>query len=361
MKRLCIVPFTNQEYPLVQYLASDYDICALVSPKGIGSSGVDIGIFRNEGEKGYTLLNSIEEGIRCSDVVLISDVSPERQSLYAFAIKALETAAAEKKEIISFLELNDEQADSYKKLLTENQKKCYFYQPDLFEEETENTTLYKLNVPVLYISETIPRCGGYDVFLKLINRFQRDGKKVLALSEDKYNELFSMHTVKFRDGTDLRAMVYRLNHIVYTLAQKVHPDIILIKLPEPMMKYDDENPFDFGLTAYMVSQAVPGDGCIYCTYTGTPYMGFWDPVNDSVLAKFGYPILAVQVSNQIIDSTSQSGVPTLYVQPHKTLSEIHLLNQYNNLQFYYISDEEGFDDLHCQIVNEFLKLPYGVI
>lgn len=363
MKKLCIVPFTDKEYSLVKYLCREYIISALVSPKGIGTSGTDVGILRNVSETGYTFTNSISQGIFDSDIVLVSNVSEANLSLYAYAIKALDAAVKSRKEILCFLDLKNEEKEEYEKRCTNQGNHIHFLHSEIQDEhfQDEQIMLFKMGVPVLYISETIRDCGGYDVFLQVIDRLQKDGKRVLALSEDSYNVLFSQQVITFWHGTSPSEMVYRVNHKVYSLVKKFHPDVIVIKLPEPMMKYDDENPFDFGLTAFLVSQAVPGDGHICCTCSGTPYVGFWDNVNENFSAKFGYQISAVNVSNQRLDGTRDSGIATLYVQKDKISPEILLLNQYNSLPFYQMSESNSFEQFYQDVLVDMFDIPYGVI
>ena len=110
-----------------------------------------------------------------------------------------------------------------------------------------------------------------------------------------------------------------------------------------------------------MSQAVPGDGCVYCAYIGTPYTDFWNTLNDNFLSKFGYPLIAVDVSNQIIDKTSPVGVPMVYINQNKAYDEVVLLNKCNQLPFYVLSDSRQFESFYQKDLNNFFDIPYGVI
>ncbi|NBI18937.1 4Fe-4S cluster-binding domain-containing protein [Neglecta sp. X4] len=59
-------------------------------------------------------------------------------------------------------------------------------------------------------------------------------------------------------------LVYRINNFISRMSEEKHPDVVLIRLPLPTIKYDSNNPFDFGIISFIVSQAVHGDGCICC-------------------------------------------------------------------------------------------------
>ena len=91
MKKLCIVPFTIWEFPLLNYLKSVYSIYALISPKGIGLEGQDISILRNDYPTGYKFMNEVEDGIHNSEVIIIPKVknSSLRTSLLLCSNKAV--------------------------------------------------------------------------------------------------------------------------------------------------------------------------------------------------------------------------------------------------------------------------------
>ena len=42
MKKICIVPFTKNEYSLIEFLPPEYVITSLITPMGIGIEGQDM-------------------------------------------------------------------------------------------------------------------------------------------------------------------------------------------------------------------------------------------------------------------------------------------------------------------------------
>ncbi len=360
-EKICIVPFTKKEYPLINNLSKTYSCISLVTPKGIGEAGKNISILKNTYKADYEFSNSISDGIKNSDVILITETKKEDRSLYAFALQALQASITAGKEIICFLELEDAELDLYQQQCKESDIEHYFFHnSNQYHVETEEE-FKNFNIPIIYISEIIPDCDGYDIFLSLIYQMQSDGKRVLAISQDVYNIMFGQIHMTFWTGTDARKMVYHLNQIVYDLVCSKRPDVLIIRLPEPMMKYDNENTYDFGLTAFLLAQAIPGNGCICCTYTGTPTVGFWGNVNENFTSKFGYPILGVHVSNQIIDITAEKWISTIYIPTLEMEKEIKLLNQYNDLEFYNLLKQEEFNRFYEALNSELFEITYGVI
>ena len=56
-----------------------------------------------------------------------------------------------------------------------------------------------------------------------------------------------------------------INQAVSFLSCKVNPDIIIVHLPNPVMQYNRQNRFDCGVLSHVISQAVPGNGYLYCS------------------------------------------------------------------------------------------------
>lgn len=364
MKNLCIVPFTQQSFFLLNALKDQSDSISLVAPTGIGSSDQDVSILRNTDPVGHCFNNSVEEGVSSSDIVIIPYVSENDKSLYAFTKNALHVAANAGKEIKCFTNLPSNEKSLLHTICGRNGGNiCFFNDLEkVFAEKYNSLQLYSFDVPVLFVAETIPDCDGYDVFLSLALRLQRDGKRVLAISEDVYNVLFGFHAICFDVGVPLHAQVAQINRIIYQFAHEEHPDIILIRLPYPMMKYDDRSPFDGGASAFVISQAVPADGCILCSHAGISFdRSFWDELTNSVHTKFGVPIVAVHTSNRMLDRTSDESMASLRIPvtevelSHKGISNECIPPLYNLLHF---ADMQIFIE---RISSDFLNLPYGVI
>lgn len=360
MKKLCIVPFTVQEIPMLRYLEDIYQIEALISPKGVGLEGEDISILRNEPPTGYKFVNSVEDGINRSDVVIIPKI--KKDSLRTYTWQALMLAVQFGKEILCFMDLSDAEKESVLQQCKNGNSVCRFLDKpeDIIVEHNDVLLLNRFDVPVFYVSEAIPDCDSYDVFLKLADWFRKTGKSVLAVSEDNYNQLFDYYFVKFGARLEVKDQILRINQMIYDIASNLNPDVILIRLPEPMMKYNDSNLFDCGSIAYLISQAIPADGCIFCTQVQSFSGEAWEEFSDLINSKFGCPIIGVHVSNRLIDATSED-LMTIHVPMDQVCSEVEKLNRNCNITFYQFHKKSAFDTFSEQLENEYFNLPYGVI
>lgn len=365
MRKLSIVPFTRREIPILKAIENgqEFSIECLISPTGIGFEGEDISILLNGENLGYRFSNGLEQGIEKSEVVLVSDVSENDISLRKYAYIALEVAIQMGKEVLCFLDLNEEEQS--KLLLISKQsgailKLCGGTTSDDIKE-FKSFRLFHFDIPVIYICEEIPDCDGYDVFLLLANSLKSSGKNVLAISENKYNELFGWNILEFSTSTDVKSQIFRINWLLHELECEQHPDIILVYLPQPLMQFDDQNVFDLGATAFITTRALPGDGCIYCTHISATPGNFWVEFQESLISKFGFPIMSVHVSNRLIDSTWDDSLATLRIPEQEADKVRRAFSDIDNFSFSDLRNHNNMEALVHLIETEFFNLPYGVI
>lgn len=363
MKKMCIAPFSGKEFSLLNSLKSSYEISALVSPPGIGREGEDVSVLRNETQTGIAFCNSIERGIEAADVVLISDVSPAKTALYKFACDALQASIAAGKEILCFLELSEEVRNSVLVKCSDFHAGCkFFLAPETIEYKAgEYLRLAAFNAPIFFVSELVPGCGGYDVFLNIAKQFRDLGKRVLAVSEDRYNQLFGYHYISFYSETNAKDKVFEINQQFLKLAKEVKPDVILVKLPYPVLPYDEKHLFDCGVFAYMISQALACSGCILCSPAQCLPASTWAEIGEIIQSRFRFPLLGIHISNQIIDASGNTDLALIHIPSSEVKPEIDALNDIDGCDAYQLLESDEVNKLCRKLIEDFLNLPYGVI
>ena len=362
MKRISISPFTRTEYSILSSLSDKYRIEALIAPKGIGLSNQDISILRNGPQAGLSFTNSIKEGIERADVVIVSRVSVGKKELYSFAKKSLEYALKLGKEIWCFLELSRE--EEY--ILEKNARfdaKCKFIhaRENVLSQYSGSLEIRKLNIPVFYISEMTRDCDGYDIFLKLTKALRKDHINVLAISSDCYNELLGCEFVDFNSPDKLEDQVFRINRIVYDLYEKREPDVVLVRFPNPLMRYDDRNLFDCGITAFALTQAIPGDGCIMCSLYDKGYDKFWREYSKLIEYRFGLRVIAVHISRQIVDPMTILDSDIIHLPQEERKSYVLKNGIQQQSMLYDLLNAHDFVQFYKEFIKEYISIPYGVI
>lgn len=361
MSSVCILPFTRNEFSIVMSMKEHHDSIKVVSPEGIGKEGDDISILRNLPPIGIEFSNKADWAMEISEVIIITDIDPMKKSLYQYAYTALKKAIVLSKRILCFLKISAYECEKFAEICKRNGGHIEFFNVTTCNIQfRENIHLFSFDEPIIFVGEAIPDCDGYDVFLNIALQFENRGKRVLAISEDSYNPLFGFTTISFDEEVTLKEQVFRINAFIHELERVQKPDVILIRLPQPMIKFSELSPFDSGLTAYAISQAVPGDECVFCSYSNSFDPDFWNSFSELVESKFGYPIMKVCVSNRTIDNSSDSPLASLRLPSEMVAREVEKLNQVKPNFFFQLFENE-IKELVDEIINSYFELPYGVI
>lgn len=313
----------------------------------------------------------MEASIENCDAVLISDIKKKQKLIEGkiynpyqkFAQAGIKKAFDCKKDVFCCMDLCEEEQKLY---MEEARKRGvrfeYLKLQKLYNNEI--TLKYKtVGMPVVCIGEMIPECDGYNIFVKLIQRFQKDGIRAVGLSEDKYNVLYNQIPLEFWNGSSPGEMVKIVNNYVNDIEKKLCPDILIIKLPNPMVAYDDQMTFDYGTMAYIILQAIKVDFLVYCCLGGYWMPEFMDNIDMNFCAKFGNQISAFHFSNQLVDQTTETreDITTIHMPIKEVQQEVTKLRLRNNYSAYNLLNPQDFNLFYNRLRMEILDLTYGVI
>ena len=361
MKKVCIVPFTSKEWPIVTSLDKTYIVVSVVSPNGIGIGNNDIGILKNRCGMNIYGSTDIKNGFSKCDTVIISKCSDD---LREFAIEALEAAVENKKDILCFLNLSVSEGEKYSRICKDlNIKFITFDLMNITSIDATNYKFKKINIPVLYIGEMVENIDGDEIYINTINYYRNKKYKVLGLSENIYTYLYEQVPLKFFSNKDYKQEVIQLNYYVNYMVQEIKPDIIIIQLPKPMIQFSNFIHYDFGISAYMVSNAIPADYLILCTPLGMVNSDLHEIIRDSFLSKFGVEITALHVGNQIVDNSYENvegEFEFVYDKLEHSLAFADNLRK-NGCDANNYTNKKFLHQLLDEIDSEALKLCYGVI
>ncbi len=361
MKKICIAPFTSEEFSVVASLEKNYSVVSVVSPNGIGIGNNDIGILQNRVGLGIYGGGNIKDEFSKCDTVVISKCS---ENLRTFAIEALEMAINCRKDIICFLELSTKEKAKYLKRCKElniNLTILDFF--DILQVDIKDYKYKKMNLPVIYIGEIAENLDGDEIFFKTLNYYRSNNYKVLGLSENIYAHLFEQVPLTFFCEKDFEQAIMRLNCYINDLIHKHKPDIIVIKLPKPVIQFSNYIHYDFGISAHMTASAIPPDYLLLCTPLGLISPNLYEMLHDSFLSKFGVDITGVHVGNQIVDNSYENvegKFEFVYDKFDKSLTYAKELRE-NGYNAYNFTNNECLYTLLDNISTEALKLSYGVI
>lgn len=361
MKSVCIVPFTSKEFSIAASLEKDYIVSSVVSPQGIGIDGKDIGIIKNREQIGICCTSDIEKEVERNDAVLISDCD---QNLRPFALKAMEVAIEKGKEIFCFLSLNADEERYYdNKCKESNIHFTYFRVHDISSVDVDDYQFSLSGLPTIFVGEVIDNSDGNEIYYKILNYFSDKKYQALGISEDIYGYMFGQVPIKFYSDIDPEQAVLKLNCYVSQSMDRIRPDIIVVKLPKPIIKFSDLIHYDFGITAYMTANAIPADHLLLCTPSGIITPPLLEVLDESFTSKLGVGISGVHIGNQMIDNSYE------YMNGHLEFAYDQFCNSLavadEIKKFGYASEnytiKEHLYNLLDGISSEFFMLPYGVI
>lgn len=131
----------------------------------------------------------------------------------------------------------------------------------------------QISVPVVFVAGTAPYTEKFHVQLALRKRLLDNGYKVSVIGSKPYGSLFGFHSFPFfmNEIMDNTRKVILFKKYVKYIEMTEQPDLIVIGIPGAIMAINKKHYFDFGITAYMVSQAVSGDYVILNMLYGKKY------------------------------------------------------------------------------------------
>lgn len=371
MKRsVCAVPFSISDVPIVknfEFFMNDYFIDSVVAPRGIGVDGKDIGYVENRGPTGFIATSDLEASIQRCDEVLIFYKKKE-SPLYSYAIQALEMAIQQKKNIFCLLQLEDAEKEKYKKTVLLQETKIWFVEQDILSSPSLKelaAPLYKPFAPIVFVGELAEKSQGYEVFCNLLNAFTRIGVNVSGISAEPATALFRHHFIDLSQVNSTPAYhVYCINKYIKELEKQENPSLILINLPMPMIKFDEDIHYDFGVSAYMISQAIEPAYFIACSPFGFFSSDFWSGLSQNFESKFGYPINIVHMSNKAIDSSNSDKGQVCFIHMPTENTDAIIREQSDNtgpVQIMNLSNLLMSENVAKDVQNSILDLPYGLI
>lgn len=164
-----------------------------------------------------------------------------------------------------------------------------------------------VSVPIIFVMGITPYTEKFHVQIALRKAFANNGYKVSQIGSKSYSGLFGFHSYPSfmnepMDNTE-RIMLFR-KYVKY-IEQQEQPDLIVIGVPGGIMAVNKKHYFDFGMTAYMVSQAIEPDYVIMSMLYSKSYtIEQLEEINQTCKYKFNFEIQSFHLSNTLLDPTS---------------------------------------------------------
>ena len=171
-------------------------------------------------------------------------------------------------------------------------------QVDLISEE------HKITVPVVFVAGTTLYTEKFHVQLALRKRLIDDGYKVSQIGSKSYSNLFGFHSYPLfmNENIDNTQKIVLFRKYVKYIEMQEQPELIIIGIPGGIMAVNRKHHFDFGMTAYMISQAVEPDYVIMNMLYSKDYtVEQLEEIRQVYRFRLNFEIDSFHISNALLD------------------------------------------------------------
>lgn len=363
-KRVTIYPFNGDFIAFVKFSNKYSDIfrvTELVAPKGWGVNGKDAGVMYNKPQVGLIVSDDLNRALENSDILMIAE-NKFNENFHPIIISNIINAIERKKDIICTMKLSCKEIELLKQISTKFGVRFTYSPEETVWEYVKDTLciqsskLYSPQAVVVFVGELLDGIDGFDVLLSVTDYLKSSGFKTLTIGARSYCELLGLLSlpsiITQTDISDNEKINYFNRYIKY-LDEKEKPDIFIIQLPGGMMKYNDHFTNGFGVTPYIMSQAVQGDYFILSTQYDTPDTKFYNMLSNNFTYRFGFEIDCIHMSNAYIDFPDSIGsgkLTYLYIEQQLLDSTIKQYYEESEIPIYNIDNFSDrikmFEQLH---------------
>ncbi|MBR5799693.1 MAG: TIGR04066 family peptide maturation system protein [Lachnospiraceae bacterium] len=174
-------------------------------------------------------------------------------------------------------------------------------------EEAESLEKRDISVPIIAILGTGYNVSKFDIQLYLGTNFIKKGYRVSQIASKKAGELFGFHSTPdfmFNNKYSNQEKIFKYNEYVRLISKTEKPDVIIIGVPEPILPLNKKHPFNMGIIAYEVMNAVDVDYTILALMHGVYSDEFKDEMNNFFKYRYNTEIDDFYISNFTIVSNS---------------------------------------------------------
>jgi len=259
-KKLALFPVTRVQCALSRHssLLNGFDVSYLFVPRFWALDGKDACCL-DGGEVTNRLLHSFDKELLMDIDVLFVDYNENinNMAIYESVISAAMDACIE---IILSREIKGKLESETPNLLLGNNY--------AIKEKGEKEHLYQICCPVITVLTQGIRTDQFAVELSLRKHFLESGYRVSQIGSHDASGFFGFSGIPsfLHESFDAYEKILKFNHYVKNLAEEESPELLIIGVPNAIMKYNDEIPLGFGILPSIICTAVESDLSILCMY-----------------------------------------------------------------------------------------------
>ena len=298
----CIIyPFSEEFLPIMENLPKvrpDIEITRLVYPVSWNLQDVPFSSSIN-----ILLSNSYEESLDDAEVVIILSCAG-RPYMYEDITAKIRCALKTGHRVIFCGELREKDSTDLKEYISSGMLECPA--DSELEGYAEDSRFFQRQDSIIVVTANLlDNMDDTSAQCRLFSEYNNAGYDVEAVSVNPDTRLLGFKFFPFHlldEPLSPKKKILKLNSFFCGLSDSTGADILLVHMPEGLMKYSDLCCENFGVYAYMTAQALAADYFIL----NTPAMDSYEPelfreLVSTVRYRFGFPVDHVLVENVITD------------------------------------------------------------
>ena len=374
-RKITVFPYSSAFAPYTTTWASrllansEMEISHIVAPHGYAFHGKDCGEIDRRGAMGFIVENDFAAALCDSDVLLLAE-GLHTQSLRIDIVQKAVYSAQIGKDIFCAFRLSAQEETVIRKACDSGHTSfSYVFDlpqvilPTLNSLPIRSNELQPISMPIVLVAEVMDNLNGIDMTLALWDHFLCKGYRSTIIMPAGTASFMGAHNIEsfYSNEGDLYQQIRSLNHSVGQLEYQTETDLFIIKVPGNVMAITDEVSGDFGVNAYLLSQAIAVDCCLLCV----PY-GF---INKEVLYeyemllkyRYSWPLDGIHMSNAMLDITyiqEMHEMSCAYLSLEKAIQTVIDINNENDTGVAVFNSLQR-PELLCKMIEEKL-CNYGV-
>lgn len=346
-RKAIIYPYTIEDTFLLRYNLFHYGQIQPVSLAEDRYNGLDAGVIDYGETLGIKISDDFDSCIDEANDVIVTKLDNR-------ILERVITAINKGKNIIS-LQYSDEFSlliqSACEKRGVDYRDLCHVSNPNLLLKDMIIATF---DTPIVLVCGMSEMTQKSEILLSVHSELSEKGYKVSTIGSKPYEinpsiHGFPMYMLKKND--EYSKIVY-FNNYIKSIEIKDRPDVILISVPGGVVPYDTKHNNNYGVLAYLVSQAIGNvDYAIFTMAYNNYDKDFFDFIYPYVKYRYGFDIDMFHLSNYFHDLNIDGSDDVILMNKKRVVSKVNELQQLNDIKLYSVFENKGYvvDDILCKL------------
>lgn len=341
-KKAIVYPFVDGILPMLQYLNQkngEMIVTTVIDKKRKFLNGKDAGYIENQPDTGIRISADFETELNQCDILIYTDEMSESVGQEE-AFHDIGQALRIQKKVICLRHISNLKILELDKIASIMRAELHFWKGNNQEAQEQEwayipNELYHPEAVVITVGEMFRGLNGENICFSLWSAMKSLGYKCTVVTEHKYTQFLGIHQypvfLKSLNITE-NNKIYYFNNFIKNIDQTEKPDIIIMLMPDAMLKYNDMFGNGFGIIPYLISQAVQTDYFVYCAKFDELESRFFELLSINFSNRFGFEIDFIHMSNKMLDgeeSRQRHSLSFLY-RTQASLNRL-IANRYQNV------------------------------